>query len=181
MSESSTDSTRSNRYCFCGMKIKWHTSWTNLNPERRFEACDQNWNSQTRHHFFDWLDNETCPSGKEVLPGLLRRLSGLLNVPPLIAALLNVPPLIAGSLNMELDWTVTEFEDGFELSCVGAADCDNGIFALPLAKPLTTVLANLFPHLLPTKEMFRPKFHTPSTGGPERQSNLMIKAVWTFC
>ncbi|BBN68450.1 reduced lateral root formation [Prunus dulcis] len=72
MSESSTDSTRSNRYCFCGMKIKWHTSWTNLNPERRFEH-----NSQTRHHFFDWLDNETCPSGKEVLPGLLRRLSGM--------------------------------------------------------------------------------------------------------
>ncbi|BBG95586.1 reduced lateral root formation, partial [Prunus dulcis] len=68
MSESSTNSTRSNGYCFCGMKIKRRTSWTDLNPKK---------NSQTRHHFFEWLDNETCPRGKEVLPGLLRRLRGM--------------------------------------------------------------------------------------------------------
>ncbi|CAL8999521.1 unnamed protein product [Prunus brigantina] len=42
-----------------------------------FEACDQNRNSQTRHHFFEWLDNETCPRGKAMLPGLLRRLRGM--------------------------------------------------------------------------------------------------------
>ncbi|XP_034214494.1 uncharacterized protein At4g04775-like [Prunus dulcis] len=77
MSESSTNSTQSNGYCFCGMKIKRRTSGTDLNPGRRFEACDQNRNRQTRHHFFEWLDNETCPRGKEVLPGLLRRLRGM--------------------------------------------------------------------------------------------------------
>ncbi|KAI5344107.1 hypothetical protein L3X38_011984 [Prunus dulcis] len=120
MSESSTNSTRSNRYCFCGMKIKRRASWTDLNPERRFEACDQNRNSQTRHLFFKWLDNETCPRGKEVLPGLLRRLRGLLNVPLLIAALLNVPPLIAVLLNVPH-------------------------LAKPLAKPLTIVLGKPLP------------------------------------
>ncbi|CAL8998949.1 unnamed protein product [Prunus brigantina] len=72
MSKSSTDSTRSNRYCFCGMKIKRRTSWTDLNPGRRFEACDQNRPNKT-----SWLDNETCPRGKEVLLGLLRRLRGM--------------------------------------------------------------------------------------------------------
>ncbi|BBN70120.1 TatD related DNase, partial [Prunus dulcis] len=77
MSESSTNSTRSNWYCFCGIKVKRRTSWTDLNPGRRFGACDQNRNSQTRHHFFEWLDNETCQRGKEVLPGLLRRLRGM--------------------------------------------------------------------------------------------------------
>ncbi|BBH04332.1 UDP-glucosyl transferase 85A5, partial [Prunus dulcis] len=33
MSESSTNSTQSNGYCFCGMKIKRRTSWTDLNRE----------------------------------------------------------------------------------------------------------------------------------------------------
>ncbi|KAI5330646.1 hypothetical protein L3X38_030044 [Prunus dulcis] len=40
MSESSTNSTRSNGYCFCGMKIKRRTSWTDLNPGRRIAKQD---------------------------------------------------------------------------------------------------------------------------------------------
>ena len=28
-------------------------------------------------HYFEWVDNETCPRGKQVVPGLLRRLRAM--------------------------------------------------------------------------------------------------------
>ncbi|KAL6284787.1 hypothetical protein ACE6H2_015716 [Prunus campanulata] len=28
-------------------------------------------------HFFEWVDNETCPRGKQLIPGLLRRLRAM--------------------------------------------------------------------------------------------------------
>ncbi|KAL6285884.1 hypothetical protein ACE6H2_010274 [Prunus campanulata] len=77
MSESSTDSNCSRRYCECGSEIKRRTSWTDLNPGRRFEACYNNRNSKRGLHFFAWVENETGPRGKEILPRLLRRLRGM--------------------------------------------------------------------------------------------------------
>ncbi|CAB4320219.1 unnamed protein product [Prunus armeniaca] len=77
MSESSTDSNCSRRYCKCRSEIKHWTSWTDLNPRRRFEACCNNRNSKRGLHFFAWVENERCPRGKEILPGLLRRLRGM--------------------------------------------------------------------------------------------------------
>ncbi|XP_020420330.1 uncharacterized protein At4g04775-like [Prunus persica] len=70
MSESSTNSNCSRRYCKCGSEIKRRTSWTDLNPQRRFEACCNNRNNKRRLHFFAWVE-------KEILPGLLRRLRGI--------------------------------------------------------------------------------------------------------
>ncbi|XP_020415578.1 uncharacterized protein At4g04775-like [Prunus persica] len=77
MSESSTYSNCSQRYCKCGSEIKRRTSWTDLNSRRRFEACCNNRNNKRELHFFTWVENETCPRGKEILPGLLRRLRGM--------------------------------------------------------------------------------------------------------
>ncbi|CAB4316479.1 unnamed protein product [Prunus armeniaca] len=58
-------------------KIICRTSWTDLNPGRRFDACDKNWNSRRGMHYFEWVDNETCPRGKQVVPSLLRRLRAM--------------------------------------------------------------------------------------------------------
>ncbi|KAI5356470.1 hypothetical protein L3X38_009366 [Prunus dulcis] len=41
MSEISTTSSGMSRYCACGTKIIRRTSWTDLNPVRRFDACDK--------------------------------------------------------------------------------------------------------------------------------------------
>ncbi|KAL6272754.1 hypothetical protein ACE6H2_023446 [Prunus campanulata] len=77
MSESSTDSNSRRRYCECGSEIKQRTSWTDLNPGRRFEACCNNRNSKRGVHFFEWVEKETCARGKEILPGLLRRVRAM--------------------------------------------------------------------------------------------------------
>ncbi|XP_021825368.1 uncharacterized protein At4g04775 [Prunus avium] len=76
-SEISVTSSGTSRYCACGTKIIRRTSWTDLNLGRRFDACDKNWNSRRGMHFFEWVDNETCPRGKQVVPGLLRRLRAM--------------------------------------------------------------------------------------------------------
>ncbi|CAB4284691.1 unnamed protein product [Prunus armeniaca] len=72
-SEMSTTSSGTSRYCACGTKIIRRTLWTDLNPGRRFDACDKNWNSRRGMHYFESVDNETCPRGKQVVPVLLRR------------------------------------------------------------------------------------------------------------
>ena len=42
-SEISTSSSGTSQYCAYGTKIIRWTSWTDLNPGRRFDACDRNW------------------------------------------------------------------------------------------------------------------------------------------
>ncbi|CAL9003285.1 unnamed protein product [Prunus brigantina] len=100
----SNQSPKSVKYCHCGSLIKSRTSWTDMNPGRRFEACDNNQVNNFRllglctklvlcsdfivmknliitkqknrvgEHYFRWLDKETCTRGKNVVPGLLRRI-----------------------------------------------------------------------------------------------------------
>ncbi|KAI5351776.1 hypothetical protein L3X38_004667 [Prunus dulcis] len=41
-------SSGTSRYCTCETWIIRRTSWTDLNPERRFDACDKNWVAATR-------------------------------------------------------------------------------------------------------------------------------------
>ncbi|KAI5334937.1 hypothetical protein L3X38_025070 [Prunus dulcis] len=77
MLEISTTSSGMSRYCACETKIIRRTSWTDLNPGRRFDACDKKWNNRRGMHFFKWVDNETCPRGKQVVPSLLRRLRAI--------------------------------------------------------------------------------------------------------
>ncbi|CAL2237961.1 unnamed protein product [Prunus armeniaca] len=76
-SEMSTTSSGTSQYCACGTKIIRRTSLTELSPGRRFDACDKNWNNRRGMHYFEWVDNETCPRGKQVVPGLLRRLRAM--------------------------------------------------------------------------------------------------------
>ncbi|CAB4315112.1 unnamed protein product [Prunus armeniaca] len=76
-SEMSTTSSGTSEYCAYGTKIICRISWTDLNPGRRFDACDKNWNSRRGMHYFEWVDNETCPRGKQVVLGLLRRLRAM--------------------------------------------------------------------------------------------------------
>ncbi|CAL8112606.1 unnamed protein product [Prunus armeniaca] len=64
--EISTTSSGTSRYYAYGTKIIHRTSWKDLTG-RRFDACDKNW----------WVDNETCPRGKQVVIGLLRRLRAM--------------------------------------------------------------------------------------------------------
>ncbi|CAB4307313.1 unnamed protein product [Prunus armeniaca] len=77
MSEISTTSSGTSRYYASGTKIIRQTSWTDLNPGRRFDACDKNWNRRRDMHFFEWVDNETCLRGKQVVSSLLRRLRAM--------------------------------------------------------------------------------------------------------
>ncbi|CAB4283899.1 unnamed protein product [Prunus armeniaca] len=69
----SNQSPKSVKYCHFGSLIKLRTSWTYMNPGRRFEACDNNHKNRVGEHYFRWLNKETCTSGKNVVPGLLRR------------------------------------------------------------------------------------------------------------
>ncbi|KAI5316409.1 hypothetical protein L3X38_036116 [Prunus dulcis] len=55
MSEISTTSSGTSRYCIDWTKIIRQTSWTDLNPVRRFDACDKNWNSIRGMYFFEWV------------------------------------------------------------------------------------------------------------------------------
>ncbi|CAL8995562.1 unnamed protein product, partial [Prunus brigantina] len=64
------------KLCECGGAIKRWTSWTYSNLVRKFEACENNRN-KGKGHYWEWVDEEICPQGKEVLPGLLRRMRGM--------------------------------------------------------------------------------------------------------
>ncbi|KAK4438173.1 hypothetical protein Salat_0151500 [Sesamum alatum] len=59
--------------CECGKNIVVRTSWTRLNPGRRFRACPGNGHSYRGS--LQWVDPPMCRRAKEVIPGLLSRLS----------------------------------------------------------------------------------------------------------
>ncbi|CAL8992674.1 unnamed protein product, partial [Prunus brigantina] len=63
------------KFCNCEGAIKRWTSWTDLNPWIKFEACENNRVSKV--HYWEWVDKEICPRGKEVLLELLRRMRGM--------------------------------------------------------------------------------------------------------
>ncbi|KAI5330075.1 hypothetical protein L3X38_029472 [Prunus dulcis] len=73
----SYESSNTWKLCDYGGAIKRWTSWTDSNPGRRFEACENNWKNRGKGHYWEWVDEEICPQGKEVLPGLLRRMRGM--------------------------------------------------------------------------------------------------------
>ncbi|ONI08697.1 hypothetical protein PRUPE_5G194900 [Prunus persica] len=63
--------------CNYGGAIKRWTSWTDSNHGRRFEVCENNRKNRGKGHYWEWVDEEICPRGKEVLPGLLRRMRAM--------------------------------------------------------------------------------------------------------
>ncbi|KAI5316528.1 hypothetical protein L3X38_036235 [Prunus dulcis] len=43
------------KVCVLFHEIKEKTVFLDLNPVRRFDACDKNWNSRRGMHFFEWV------------------------------------------------------------------------------------------------------------------------------
>ncbi|BFG29157.1 hypothetical protein CerSpe_154310 [Prunus speciosa] len=76
-SSSTSQSPSARKLCRCGGYIKTWTSWTDLNPGRRFEACEMSRRSRGNGHHWEWLDATTCARGKELIPGLLRRMRAM--------------------------------------------------------------------------------------------------------
>lgn len=60
--------------CFCGKVDVVKTSWTPLNPGRRFFACPMN---DSVCGFIGWLDPPMCARSKAIIPGLLRNLNSV--------------------------------------------------------------------------------------------------------
>ncbi|GKG36184.1 zinc finger, GRF-type containing protein, partial [Tanacetum coccineum] len=56
--------------CFCGHPAVTRTSWTDINPCRRFLACLQL--NGERCIYFDWVDPHVCQGAMMVILGLLR-------------------------------------------------------------------------------------------------------------
>lgn len=48
------------------------TSWTEVNPGKRFLTCSKN---GSNCGYFRWFDPPMCVRSKDIIPGLLRRLS----------------------------------------------------------------------------------------------------------
>ena len=53
--------------CICGNKVVIRTSWTDLNPRRRFRTCQIYGN-------FSWVDPPMCDRAKKIIPRLIRRI-----------------------------------------------------------------------------------------------------------
>ncbi|KAL0345332.1 UNVERIFIED_CONTAM: hypothetical protein Sradi_4364500 [Sesamum radiatum] len=72
------------RICTCGKDVVLRTSWTSINPGRRFRGCPGE-EVRLGHHLsvfqghycgtFQWVDPPMCHRAKEVISGLLNRLS----------------------------------------------------------------------------------------------------------
>ncbi|KAK4432748.1 hypothetical protein Salat_1037000 [Sesamum alatum] len=57
--------------CYCGRRAVVRTSWTEVNPGRRFNACrDYN---RGGCGFFDWEDPPMCRRARAIIPRLLRK------------------------------------------------------------------------------------------------------------
>ncbi|KAL3618533.1 hypothetical protein CASFOL_037615 [Castilleja foliolosa] len=64
---------RSQRMCFCGLRVPMWTSWTDDNPSRRFIGCPNYKDSSSNCKFFAWIDPEISEgSKKSVLANRLR-------------------------------------------------------------------------------------------------------------
>ena len=60
--------------CFCGKLALVKTSWTPLNPGRRFYACPT---KDSVCGFIGWVDPPMCARSKTIIPGLLRNINTL--------------------------------------------------------------------------------------------------------
>ncbi|KAL0456734.1 UNVERIFIED_CONTAM: hypothetical protein Slati_1012600 [Sesamum latifolium] len=75
------------RICTCGKEVVVRTSWTTTNPGRRFRGCPGNevgccslyavvvYEIGQYCRSFQWVDPPMCRRSKEIIPGLLNRLS----------------------------------------------------------------------------------------------------------
>nr|XP_027070246.1 uncharacterized protein LOC113695370 [Coffea arabica]XP_027103353.1 uncharacterized protein LOC113724674 [Coffea arabica] len=62
------------QFCDCGKQTLMMTSWTAMNPGRRFCRCAK-YREQGGCIYWDWVDPEMCQRSKEIIPGLLRSMN----------------------------------------------------------------------------------------------------------
>ncbi|KAK6151063.1 hypothetical protein DH2020_015995 [Rehmannia glutinosa] len=62
--------------CRCGRLTTKKTSWTDLNPGRRYAACER-FREVGGCSYFEWIDPLMCDRAWQIIPGLLRRANRL--------------------------------------------------------------------------------------------------------
>ncbi|KAK4438911.1 hypothetical protein Salat_0225700 [Sesamum alatum] len=70
---SSSSSAEVMRTCTCGREVVVRTSWTTMNPGRRFRGCPGDAGKYCGT--FQWVDPPMCRRSLEVIPGLLNRIN----------------------------------------------------------------------------------------------------------
>ncbi|KAM6599072.1 hypothetical protein CsatA_018681 [Cannabis sativa] len=63
--------------CYCGIPWIVRTSWTEANPGRCFRKCRLAYEDGRGCKFFEWVDVDSCMKCRELIPGLLRKISKL--------------------------------------------------------------------------------------------------------
>ncbi|KAK6150062.1 hypothetical protein DH2020_017587 [Rehmannia glutinosa] len=63
-------------FCNCGRNATMKTSWTDLNPGRRYMAC-QKFKEVGGCTFFNWIDPPMCSRARQIIPGLLKKINKL--------------------------------------------------------------------------------------------------------
>ncbi|WOG95593.1 hypothetical protein DCAR_0414918 [Daucus carota subsp. sativus] len=76
-SYSSASNVHSPDFCGCGMSPVLRTSWTDMNPGRRFWGCSMYMNRRIGCNFHQWQDPPVCGRSRNILPGLLKRIERL--------------------------------------------------------------------------------------------------------
>ncbi|KAK6140688.1 hypothetical protein DH2020_025570 [Rehmannia glutinosa] len=64
--------------CHCGRNAVKKTSWTDLNPGRRYSACE-NFREVGGCCYFVWIDPPMCTRARQIIPGLLKKVNKLEN------------------------------------------------------------------------------------------------------
>ncbi|KAG8386349.1 hypothetical protein BUALT_Bualt03G0139600 [Buddleja alternifolia] len=64
------------RNCYCARPAIRKTSWTDLNPGRRYIICDKFW-EPGECNFFEFTNPPMCERSRQIIPGLLRRVNRL--------------------------------------------------------------------------------------------------------
>ncbi|KAL7132165.1 hypothetical protein ABFS83_12G053600 [Erythranthe nasuta] len=60
--------------CYCSRRVVTRTSWTDLNPGRRYSTCD-NYKKIRGCNYFVWIDPPMCDRSRQIIPGLLRKIN----------------------------------------------------------------------------------------------------------
>ncbi|GFQ05671.1 hypothetical protein PHJA_002711200 [Phtheirospermum japonicum] len=63
-------------FCNCGRNAVQRTSWTDLNPGRRYTTCSK-FREIGGCTYFSWVDAPMCDRARHIIPGLLRRVNRL--------------------------------------------------------------------------------------------------------
>ncbi|KAK3416585.1 hypothetical protein EUGRSUZ_H02341 [Eucalyptus grandis] len=67
-------------YCYCGLPCLRRTSWTRLNPGRRFHGCSK-YREGSKCQYFKWIDKKFYDRATEVI---LELLEGRNQPPPML-------------------------------------------------------------------------------------------------